>query len=198
MDVKMRVIGPVQANCYILNGRIMIDPGDGVNELDAFIRDSGAQIDSVVLTHGHFDHMLGAAHIKKKYGAKIYVSAADAHCLTDEKYALVLPFAVGRFEPCEADVLLNEGKVTISGTEFEVLLTPGHTEGGLCLLSREDRLVFTGDTLFSNGYGRTDLPGGDINKLFASLRRLLKLPEDYYVYPGHGEGALIGEIRGGL
>ncbi len=197
MRVDARAIGPLEANCYIVDGHIMIDPGDDTAELDSFIADTGATIRAAVLTHGHFDHMLGAAHIKRVYGAKIYVSKADAHYLKDESAALVFGMAETPFEPVEADAYLEAGLTDIDGTAFEVLLTPGHTPGGVCLLSRENKLVFTGDTLFRFGYGRTDLPGGNMRELYGSLRSLLKLPDDIYVCPGHGEGATMGEIKQG-
>lgn len=197
MQVEVRAIGMLSANCYILDKRIMVDPGDSVPELDAFVRDTGADIRSVVITHGHFDHMLGAAHMQRDCGAKILISEPDAHSLRDEATALCLPYAATKFEPIEPDRLLKEGRAEIEGTEFEILLTPGHTPGGICLISRAEHCVFTGDTLFKYGYGRTDFPGGSEVELFRSLRRLMRLPAEYTVYPGHGESATIGEITGG-
>ena len=195
MHVEMRAIGSIEANCYIIDNRILIDPGDGKTEIDCFLADTGADIDTVVITHGHFDHMLGAAHIKKRYGAKIYISEADASSLWKKEIALCLPYAVTPFEPIRPDALLSEGPITLDGVPFEVMATPGHTPGSICLINRSEKTVFTGDTLFQYGYGRTDLYGGDEIQLFHSLERLLALPEDYYIYPGHGAGALIGEIK---
>ena len=197
MRVEAREIGPLAANCYIIDGHIMVDPGDDTGALDAFIADTRADIGAVILTHGHFDHMLGAAHIKRVCGAKIHISEQDEHYLWDKTAAVVFPCANTPFEPLRADEYLKPGENVIDGERFEVLFTPGHTKGGVCVLSRENRLIFTGDTLFKHGYGRTDFEGGDIMALFQSLRTLLSLPEDTYVYPGHGESATLREIRRG-
>lgn len=194
MQIDHRHIGALEANCYIVNGRVMIDPGDSAPQLDAFIRDIKANIGAVVITHGHFDHMLGAAHIKKTYGAKVFVSEADAPSLRDKSVALCLPYGVTPFEPVNPDVILSEGACKIDGIEFEVMFAPGHTPGGICLINHAEKCVFTGDTLFRFGYGRTDLPGGNEAELFRSIRRLMRLPGDYYIYPGHGEGAFLSEI----
>ena len=197
MQLACRPIGMLGANCYIVNKRLMIDPGDSVPELNAFVRDAGADIRSIVITHGHFDHMLGAAHMQRFFGAKICISEPDAHSLWEEKTALCLPYARTRFEATKPDTVLKEGTCEIEGVEFEIWLTPGHTPGGICLISHGDKCVFTGDTLFKYGYGRTDLAGGNETELFRSLRRLLRLPAEYRIYPGHGESATIGEITGG-
>ena len=139
--------------------------------------------------------MLGAAHMQRDAGAKIYISEADAPGLWDAETALCLPYGRTPFSPIRPDGILGEGPCEIEGISFEVMLTPGHTPGGLSLINRESKLVFTGDTLFRFGYGRTDLKGGNTVELFASLKRLLRLPADYTVYPGHGESATVGEIR---
>ncbi|MBO4540871.1 MAG: MBL fold metallo-hydrolase, partial [Bacilli bacterium] len=121
--------------CYILDKKIMIDPGDSVGELDAFLRDSRADIHAVIITHGHFDHMLGTSHIKKTCGAKVYISEPDAPSLWEEKVAACLPYGVTPFEPVQPDILLKEGSVEIEDIPFDVLLSPGHTPGGICLIS---------------------------------------------------------------
>ena len=194
MQIDIRSIGVLEANCYILDRRVMIDPGDSIPQLDAFLRDVKADIGAVVVTHGHFDHMLGAAHVKNVCGAKICISEADAPSLRDESIALCLPYGVTPFEPVSPDVILREGVCEIEDLEFEIMLTPGHTPGGICLINHTEKCVFTGDTLFRFGYGRTDLPGGNELGLFRSIRRLMSLPGDYYIYPGHGEGAYLSEI----
>ncbi|MBQ3668424.1 MAG: MBL fold metallo-hydrolase [Clostridia bacterium] len=198
MRVAVKSIGPVEANCYILDRRIMIDPGDGIGELERFIAEENAQIEAIVLTHGHFDHILGAAHIKKLTHAKIYIGAEDAECLKDEDACCVLPYSTTPFEPAEPDAILSEGDIEIASLPFRVMLTPGHTKGGICLISDASKLVFTGDTLFARGFGRTDLRGGSTKELYRSLMRLLELPGDYYAYPGHGEGAYISDIKKGF
>ncbi len=195
MKISVRALGPIKANCYIVDGRLMIDPGDDTAGLDAFIREEGAGIEACVITHGHFDHMLGAQHIQKKYGARLMISRADAPALESAKKAVTPWDYEDHFTPTQADELLDEGKREICGIPFELLLTPGHTPGGLCLLNREAGVLFTGDTLFRFGYGRTDLPGGDMAQLRRSLMRLLTLDDSLRVYPGHGESACLKDIK---
>ena len=195
MQIEKRAIGELQANCYLVNKRVLIDAGDGIGELDRFLDETQSDLRAVILTHGHFDHMLGAAHLQSARHAKIYMSEADAPSLYDERLALCLPYHVTPFQPIRADGLLKEGMFEIEGLSFEVMLTPGHTPGGLCLVNHEDKCIFTGDTLFRFGYGRTDLYGGNESDLFRSLKRLLSMDDDYYIYPGHGEGAYLGEIK---
>jgi len=201
MEVLCREIGPLEADCYIVKcpeGAFMIDPGDDIDGLKRFIDEAGVMPSAIVLTHGHFDHMLGAAAMKKHLNAKVYIGEGDAHMLYSEKAALVIEHcSVTPFEPVYADELLTCGKLTLCGAEFEVIPTPGHTRGGIALYCAEEKVLFSGDTLFRHGYGRTDFPGGSMKELIKSLKTLLSLPDDTLVYPGHYESALLEEIKKG-
>ena len=197
MDIKSRAIGALAANCYIIEapgGVIAIDPGDDTAAIAEFVVKSP---DAIILTHGHFDHTLGAAALKARSGAKIYIGAEDAPMLKDAGLCLAQDFGAGAFTPVEADVLLEAGSIEICGMRFEVIKTPGHTKGGISLYCAEEGFIFTGDTLFERGYGRTDFAGGSMMELVASLRRLFALPDNIRVFPGHGDSALLGTIKKG-
>ncbi len=193
MKVSVRALGPLEANCYIVDGRLMIDPGDDVSGLEDFIRAEGAEIGEVAITHRHYDHMLGAAHMQKR-GAKLLISRLDAPALENADEAIVPWDYMDHFAPCRADGFLEEGPGTLAGIPFEILAAPGHSAGGVCLYSAQAKVLFTGDTLFRYGFGRTDLIGGNMRALVDSIKRLFTLPPDVYVWPGHGEGGLLGDI----
>jgi len=197
MDISVRPIGALQTNCYILNKSIIVDPGDDTAALDAFIADEGADIRAILLTHGHYDHMMGCAHIKRRFGARLYVSREDEKMLNDPELSLGGKYTLTPYEEVTADGYLDEGVVTACGIEFNVLATAGHTNGSVCLIPAGEKILLSGDTLFASGYGRTDFPGGSMRKMLDSLRHLLGLEGDYVVYPGHGESALLSEIRKG-
>lgn len=201
MEVLCRKIGMLSVNCYIIKcpeGAIMIDPGDDVPALKRFVSDSGTKPGAIILTHGHFDHMLGAAAMKKYLNAEVMIGEADARMLYEEKASMVIEgCSQTPFEPLHADLLLTPGKIRLMGAEFEVIHTPGHTPGGIALYSESEKLLISGDTLFYHGYGRTDFPGGSIKLLISSLRTLLSLPDDTMVYPGHDRSGLMGRIKEG-
>ena len=187
MEVYTFATGTFAANCYVVtDGKkaAVIDPGDCSPALLSFIRDNDLHVMQILLTHGHADHITGAPQLRECTGAPISIHALDAPC-TDGPLSLA--------EECgyppvhfQADRLLQEGDTISVGKEtLTVLHTPGHTPGGVCFLHENDRLLFSGDTLFCLTAGRTDLPGGDSAALMQSLDRLRKLEGDYKVYPGH-------------
>ena len=188
MNIYSEAIGPLAANCYIYNGNI-IDPGDDVPALLAFIDSSGVQPEKILLTHGHFDHILGAAELKRRFGCRIGISEADAPMLHDRALCLAEFGSETPFEPLVPDFYLE------SCPEYEIIPTPGHTKGSVCIYYNEAKLLFSGDTLFYHGFGRTDFPGGSMMELVASLRKLFELPYDTTVLPGHGESGILGEIK---
>ena len=175
------------ANAYIVNDELVIDPGDDIFALRKAVKDPKA----ILLTHGHFDHMLGAEPLQKETGAPVYLHEADAGMLTDERLSAYSIAASDLPQP--KDILRSDYPEEIFG--FRVLHTPGHTPGCVCLYNEAEKVLFSGDTLFRAGFGRYDLPGGDRHKLMASLRMLLSLPDDVKVYPGHGEMTTILEER---
>ena len=185
MEIKRIVCGLLEANAYIVYGKYVIDPGDDIDKLRA----AAGNAEAILLTHGHFDHMLGAELLQKETGAKLYLHAADAGMLTDEHLSAYMAEYCRLEQPTE--IVRSDYPDEIFG--FKVLHTPGHTPGGVCLYNEKEKVLFSGDTLFRAGYGRYDLPGGNVQELVESLNMLLSLPGDTVVYPGHGEKTTIYE-----
>ena len=186
MKIDHLILGAFQTNCYILRESeaakdcLVIDTGLQAGELIKFLKRHKLNPVAVVLTHGHADHIAGVAVLCKNFpDIKVYIHKLDAEMLTE---ALVPhPSSI-------VPILLLEEKSVIeqAGIRLEVLHTPGHTQGGICLYSKDEAIVFTDDTLFAEGVGRTDL-GGNMAQLIKSIReKLFTLPDDTTVYPGHG------------
>lgn len=185
MEIKRIVCGLLEANAYVIDGRFVIDPGDDIEKLRA----AAGNAEAILLTHGHFDHMLGAEILQKETGAKLYLHEADAGMLTDAQLSAYMAEYCRLGQPTQIE--RSDYPDEIFG--FKVLHTPGHTPGGVCLYNEAEKVLFSGDTLFRAGYGRYDLPGGNVQELVKSLNMLLSLPGDTVVYPGHGEKTTIYE-----
>lgn len=202
MRIETIVCGMLGENAYLVfdedrQDALIIDPGDGLPSIRAALEACGRQLTYIVLTHGHFDHMLSAGRLREETGARLLIGARDAAYLKEAQLNMFdMHVARLSFEPCDADQWLDEGPIEVAGLPFDVLLTPGHTPGGLCLMHRGARALFTGDTLFAAGFGRIDLPGGNVDEMRRSLKRLLSLPDDLTAYPGHGASENLGEIKG--
>jgi len=197
LDIQTVVGGPLEVNTYVvgLEGNdhcVVIDPG----AQDILVHDAVGQrtVDAVLLTHGHFDHILYAQYWLD-HGAKLYVHEADASMIRQPHLNLAVFVLHQGLRLPEADVRLKDGDVVCeAGLELKVLHTPGHTEGSVCY--QMDEVLFSGDTLFYKSYGRTDLPGGDEQAIAKSLSELMKLEPETIVYPGHGMKTKIAWERG--
>jgi hydroxyacylglutathione hydrolase len=181
--LRKLVVGPYQSDCYILGCKetmegMVIDPGDEVFRIVKEISRSGLRIQYILITHGHIDHVGGAAELKRITKAPVMIHALDAPGLN-----------------FPADRHLYEGQQLPLGTyTISVIHTPGHSPGGVCL--KAPGAVFTGDTLFAGSVGRTDFPGGDHHKLVEGvLKRIFPLGDDFRVYPGHGPATTVGTER---
>lgn len=185
MKIEKIVCGAYAENAYCIDGELLIDPGD---DLPTLARLAGG-IKAILLTHGHFDHMLAAEELQKRTGVPVYVHPLDAPMLSDASLSAYNPEVSSLPQP--GHIAYTAYPESLFG--FRVLHTPGHTPGSVCLYHEAEKVLFSGDTLFRAGFGRTDLAGGSMHQLLSSLRTLLALPRDIKVYPGHGESTTIDE-----
>ncbi len=194
MELVTMITGPLEVNTYILSNKVgecvVIDPADAKRTRE-LLKEHGLICTHVLLTHCHFDHITGAAEMQRQ-GAKICISAIDAPGLENDNFNLSLG-NMFRVEHCVADVLLHDGDILeAAGVKIHVIATPGHTRGSLCFLLEEQRILFSGDTLFFQSVGRCDFPSGSASDLMTSIQnRLMTLEGDYKVYPGHGEETML-------
>lgn len=192
-------VGHLDTNCYILYNEstketFVIDPGDESQRILDTIATNGLTVSAVVLTHAHFDHMLAAAAVCESTGAPLWVGSGDGDTVMNPRRNLSGLFGKGMAMSLQPHRLLKEGDNLSLGDEtLTVLETPGHTPGCICLLG--ESLLIAGDTLFSGSIGRLDFPGGDPEAMKCSLARLITLPEELAVYPGHGEPTTIGQEK---
>ena len=200
MIIKRLVTGPFATNCYIVGSEsnkegMIIDPGDEAEAILRSINDLGLDIKFIVLTHGHLDHLGALQKVKEATGAEVAIHTDDAFYL--QKRPLHAAFGFSYPDTPPPDRLLKAGdSIKIGDLSFTVLHTPGHSPGGICLLGKD--VVFSGDTLFNYGIGRTDFAGGNHNQLMSSIHtELMVLPDDMVVLPGHGPETTIGAERRG-
>ncbi len=196
-------VGPLACNCTILGDEatreaIVIDPGDDVSRIHKRLTDQGLKLKQILVTHGHIDHVGGALKLKRLTGAPIYLNENDLpqlDMMAEQAGWIGLDLAVPETAP--PDEGLEEGKIVgLEHYPAKVLHTPGHTQGSICLHFAPLNLLVAGDTLFAGSIGRTDFPGGDFDQIMASLHtRLLTLPDETRVLPGHGPGTTIGQER---
>ena len=197
----MFTVGPVQENCFIArpdgsNRAVIFDPGDEAERILAPVRELGLEVEAILLTHTHFDHVGAVAPVARETGAPVYVSEIERPVLAD--IMRFVPFAgIGPYESYEADHVLRGGeRLELAGFEIDVLFTPGHSPGHLTFSIPAEQAMFSGDVLFRGSVGRTDLPGGDWNTLLASIGTLVEsMPEDTTVYPGHMDITTLGAER---
>ena len=198
--VDMYVVGPVQTNCYfVVNDEtkemIIIDPGAMAKQLAERIRRDGYQPVAILLTHGHFDHATAAEELAKAFGIEIYAHEDEKETLEDAE--LNASWMMGEQQVFHADRFLkDEQELELAGFSIKVLLTPGHTVGGCCYYFKEEGMVFSGDSLFCMSVGRTDFKKGSMSDLVRSVKeKLLTLPDDTTVYPGHNDVTTIAYER---
>jgi len=192
-------VGMLESNCYILNDNgalALVDCGIFTRRVREAIAEQGGDLRYILLTHGHFDHIQGVASAKAAYPrAKVCIGEADAAYLTGEMDSLPGRPSFHK-SPVTPDRLLADGDmIALGDSVLWVIATPGHTPGGVCFYAEEERLLFTGDTLFFEEVGRADLPGGDWDTLQASVRRLYAIEGDCAVLPGHYQASALEHER---
>ena len=190
LNIRAFVFGRLRENTYVLSslpGRaVVIDPGcETSEELDFLLKwleEHELKPEAVVLTHAHHDHRAGAGALQRMFGIPVYMDEAEKQVFDDLDF--------------ETSPLEDGQSLTLAGITFEVIATPGHTPGGVCLYDRADGALLSGDTLFRGTIGRTDLPGGDYDKLIVSVMdKVMGLDGDVEIFPGHGPASSIAEER---
>jgi hydroxyacylglutathione hydrolase len=192
LDVRSFIVGAVQENAYIVRvdrdatNAVIVDPGDEAPRLLEAIDGLGVQIDAILITHCHFDHIGAVAPVAAATGAPVYCPVIERPVLADIMSYVPFP-GFGPFESYEADHTVEGGEqLTLAGLTFDVLFTPGHSPGHVTYALADQRALFSGDVLFQGSVGRVDLPGGDWNVLEGSIGRLVEVyPAETTVYPGH-------------
>jgi glyoxylase-like metal-dependent hydrolase (beta-lactamase superfamily II) len=196
LAVEQLELGPIRTNCYLVRAdrqaaeAVVIDPSGSATEIRLRLAQVGARCTAILITHGHWDHLVGVAELAASTGAPVHMAEAERITLEDP-YAVFgqLPVAVGSYTP---EVLLEGGEtVDAAGISFSVVTVPGHSPAHLAF--HADGSLFSGDVLFAGSVGRTDLPGGDWDQLVSSIRALMDVyPPETTVYPGHGPATTLG------
>lgn len=199
MILEILTVGELATNCYILGDEetgqgVVIDPGGDFEIIESHLRNLKLKLKYIILTHGHVDHIGALFKLKQATKAEVLIHSKDSAMLYDPNQNLSI-FSGDKINGTRADRLLEEGDIIQCGEiKLEVLHTPGHTPGGISLVT--DKMIFTGDALFCGSIGRTDFPGSSYQELINSIKKkILGKDDDFIVYPGHGPSSTIGDER---
>lgn len=197
--IKVNAGGFMGINCYIIQDEgtketMVVDPGGSIEKIEEMLEVINADVKYILLTHCHGDHMGAASKLKEKYGGKILIHRFDEEGLRKPSINLSSHIGIGEVS-LEEDARLDDGDILhVGDLQFKVIYTPGHTIGSISLYCEEEKMLFSGDTLFRGSWGRTDLPTSNFEQIMDSItNRLMVLPEDTIVYPGHGKSTIIKE-----
>ena len=198
MKIKKYVVGMIGTNCYLVINEetketVMVDPGAYPAKVKNAVKEQGLKLKAVLLTHAHFDHIMGLSDVMEDVKVPVYVEEADLPMMTDGESNLSSTYVRGGYRFEEAVPVSYGQQLEIAGFQFRVIHKPGHTPGGCCYYMEQEGVLFSGDTLFQTSVGRSDFPGGSASALVRSVKeKLLVLPEETHVYPGHMEETTIG------
>jgi len=198
MEIHQFISPPLRNNVYLVwddatAQAAVIDPAMAAEDIRFYASPRRIRIEFIINTHAHFDHVWENAKLKKITGAKLCIGREDVPMLENVQ-DLIPPHIRQPLEKAVPDVLLKEGDSIVFGKEsLSVLHTPGHTPGSICLYHEKSKTLFTGDTVFAGTYGRTDLPNSDPGAMQKSLARIMQLPPETHILPGHGPAAVLGK-----
>ena len=195
MNIYNLQLGELGTNCYIIETRadrcVAVDIGGDADEFLNFIKSKNLELSKILLTHGHFDHMEGVDEVQKKTGAEVYIHSEDAEFLENPELSLSGLFR-RPLQKIENYNIINDGDIIKdSDIEFKVMQTSGHTNGSVCYIVESEKIIFSGDTIFSGSIGRTTYPTGSTEKMWESLKKLSLIEGDYIIYPGHFESTTL-------
>ncbi len=200
MKIQAFVLGELQTNVFLVSNpenseAIIIDPADEANYISEQILKENLNLKAIIATHGHFDHILAAWELTLAFNLPLCLHPKDkpiaAYMQKSAKYWLKREIV--EKPPQNRKEITPQDKITFGKCKLEIIHTPGHSPGSICLYSPKEKVLFTGDTLFAQGIGRTDFPYGSSKDLSSSLKKLNKLPADTKIYPGHGPSSLLGK-----
>jgi len=199
MNIHTIEVGPIDANCFVVwdktDEAIVIDPGYDAEKILSFLKANNLSVAAYLLTHGHFDHISALADMCDVCPAPVSIHNNDLEWAFDYRNSMLPLYPTPR-RPEKVDRVIDDGQSwTDGGMLYKIILTPGHTPGGVCYHFPGDRILFSGDTLFEGSVGRTDLPGGDARVLSLSLAKLAKLPDTTAIYPGHGPDTVMAQEK---
>lgn len=201
MEIKRIVVGMVETNCYIAMNpenreAVIVDPGDNAPKITAACDELGAAVKGILLTHGHFDHVMAMEKLRNHYHVPVYACEKESEILADPEKNLSSQFRTGGLRLMADQLLKDREEFDLIGYHFKVFHTPGHTCGSCCYYVESEHALFAGDTLFEGSYGRIDFPTGNAGEMLNSVANVLfDLPDDTNVFPGHMGYTTIGEEK---
>lgn len=197
MRMSRLVVGPVSTNCYIISNEetkeaFIIDPGEEAERIEQKLQEEQLELKAILLTHGHFDHMMAVNELLEKHRVEVYIGENELELLGDP-YQNCSGSMLNRPYIAKAHKTLRDNDILeLAGMTIKVLYTPGHTSGGVCYYLETENVLFSGDTVFCQSVGRSDLPTGNGRVLQESIRKkIVPLPEDMQIFPGHGDSTIL-------
>ncbi|TYB31065.1 MAG: MBL fold metallo-hydrolase [Candidatus Mcinerneyibacterium aminivorans] len=197
-NIKKICVGAVGTNCFIVykgSKCFVLDPGGGFEKIKKVIEENNLNLSMIINTHGHYDHIWANKELAEYFDIPIWIHSNDKEMLTDPEKNASIFSAKKITSPKAKNTLSNGDKFKFGDSCWEILHTPGHTKGSICIKNKSEKILFTGDTLFKQGWGRTDLPGGNNEQMKKSLLKLINLKDNYKCYPGHGPDFMLNNRK---